>query len=496
MTKLEKEIKKEFEQYSSIPVFIKDLLVASLPKTEEDMFPYLLSTFTNGVKIRDQLLCPNCRTLHPIKYLSHESINLFKKCSHCGNEWIAHNLGDIRFQNIIFSSDSRLEEPTFYSILMVYNFDDEAVAIQIHSYSSTKGNINSFLPINSRYNLFKDINLFNGKELTDSFKKVYKYCGLEFFDEPVLKSVQEIYLLKYCMLYMRYPHIELLIKTKYRGIILDMLKISAESAIKMFELNFKNGRNLKEILMVPDWVHCDSFTLSEYNEARIIYNKYKPSKESFERFFQLNLRKSDFKIFKQILNMKFNGEKLYTFDQLITYLDRCDMFQAISAHDSISILRDYLNMSIQSNIKPITNSGSLKREHDIAARNFQITLSSVQEENFIKKAKELEEYAYENEKLKVIVPKTPKDLILEGQNNNNCIGSYVNSFINGHSKIFFIRWKSNIEQSYVSLEMRGFNVTQAYLSSNRLITNPYTLNFIEEWQNYINEKFNTVARTA
>ena len=236
------------------------------------------------------------------------------------------------------------------------------------------------------------------------------------------------------------------------------------------------------------FVLIKSSTLAEMNDARITYTKYNPSKESFEQFLELNLRKNEIKIFKQILAMKFHDNPLYTFDKLISYIGRCDMYQAIYPYDCVIILRDYLNMCISMDTLPDVNSNSLKREHDIAARNFNLIVDKIIEDNFIQKAKELKIYEYENKKYKVLVPKTPQELINEGKNNRNCVGSYVKSFSEGNSKIFFIRDKKHIDSSYVTLEMRGSCITQAYLSANRTITDKPTLDFIAEWQNHLINK--------
>lgn len=52
---------------------------------------------------------------------------------------------------------------------------------------------------------------------------------------------------------------------------------------------------------------------------------------------------------------------------------------------------------------------------------------------------------------KVVVPQCAMDLIIEGQNQNNCVGSYYNDDINDNSKlVYFLRDKNDINKSVIT----------------------------------------------
>lgn len=55
--------------------------------------------------------------------------------------------------------------------------------------------------------------------------------------------------------------------------------------------------------------------------------------------------------------------------------------------------------------------------------------------------------------LVMVYPKTKSDFIKEGIGNNNCVGSYYNSVINGQTLVVFIRKISEPEKSYITCEL-------------------------------------------
>lgn len=483
MKTLKESIQKYIDSYTNIPDFIKGKLFNLIPHSEDEFIERCLDEAPRGLWVSDDyVLCPFCKKIEK----SSKEKQFTGTCTNCGSIIGGYQRELVCCSEIIFSNDSRLSMPTFYKINCEYNFISKHIKVKIYILNQSEGVFSDFVnetaqfhSLNLKRNTSSDVNMIK------DFKSTYVHSGYDFYIKTDKRICNP---LDYCLLYIRYPQVELLIKTKYAKVIQELLYNPSISLENMFKRNFKQGKKLKEVLAAPAWVMDPKLTLAEMNDARITYTKYNPSKESFEQFLELNLRKNEIKLFKQILAMKFHDNPLYTFDKLISYIGRCDMYQAIYPYDCVTILRDYLNMCISMDTLPDVNSNSLKREHDIAARNFNLIVDKIIEDNFIQKAKGLKIYEYENKKYKILVPKTPQELINEGKNNRNCVGSYVKSFSEGNSKIFFIRDKKHIDSSYVTLEMRGSCITQAYLSANRTITDKPTLDFIAEWQNHLINK--------
>ena len=83
--------------------------------------------------------------------------------------------------------------------------------------------------------------------------------------------------------------------------------------------------------------------------------------------------------------------------------------------------------------------------------------------------KELE---WEDSGFVFISPRTPKEIELESQNMHNCVASYINSVLEDHCSIVFMRQANNPDKSYITLEVNNnsLRVTQAKRKCNRSLS--------------------------
>lgn len=357
------------------------------------------------------------------------------------------------------------------------------------------------LVYNEALNLFKENNKYSGIDEYIEFLEQSDYRNRYYVTDKI-----DINSLNYAVMYIEYPQIEKMVKAGFGRIVNNWLYNSSD----LYNRSFKNGANINEITRLPKyaWQTLQNNSVTDigmWNEYRIWIQKDNLSKDQLDIVLNLNIRDATtIKAIRNILNSEYNGKKLYTLDTLLNYLSRVDMYQAIPINDSITILRDYIKMCLECNIEPLTNSNSLKREHDVVMRNYNL----IQREKYNQKEKEkqitlnkkiedrlkfLEKYKYQNEELEVIFPKNIEDLFQEGRNNHNCVGSYCERYASGNSNIGFIRKKDNPEQSYITIEVNSdfTKVNQAFYSSNRDITNIKDLKFINSWIDHnkdINQK--------
>lgn len=350
-------------------------------------------------------------------------------------------------------------------------------------------------------------------EIIDKFKEKNPYSAIYEYEEQIERKKnngfrnyrssyydkREVELLGYAMIYIKNPQIEKMFKSGLDRFVVDWVHNPSD----LFPRNFKNGNNINDITKLPKFAwqllkDGGVKDINRWNELRVWIQKDNLSKEQLETILNLNIDTSSIKAIRSILNSEYEGKKLYTLDTLLNYLSRVDMYQAIRTEEAIILLRDYIKMSLECNVEPLTNSNSLKREHDVVMRNHYIILQAKREEYqaslgqpFIERSKELSKYEYENNELKVIVPKEMEDLLQEGRNNNNCVGGYIEQFAKGTSNIFFIRKQSELDKSYITIEVNNdfSGVRQAYYSSNREITKESDLNFIQSWINHIKELY-------
>jgi hypothetical protein len=188
-----------------------------------------------------------------------------------------------------------------------------------------------------------------------------------------------------------------------------------------------------------------------------------------------------------IMDMHINYPEYSNLKKLVLYLFReTKMYQGFNtAQDAIVYLRDYVRMSRELNVEFDKYPKSLKKDHDLVTRNYNlivkgrtnlesfteaVNLETYQELNYIKKDSP---YA-------IITPRTPDDLIREGSTLSHCIASYVKDVVSGKCKIVFLRNADDLNTPLISIEVRGFNIRQAKGRSNRS-TSEAERKFISDW---------------
>lgn len=75
-------------------------------------------------------------------------------------------------------------------------------------------------------------------------------------------------------------------------------------------------------------------------------------------------------------------------------------------------------------------------------------------------------YGYEAMGMAVIVPERLADLIVEGERQHNCVGSYMNRVANGQTDVVFVRRLAKPEESYITMEIHQGRIIQARTKNN------------------------------
>lgn len=333
----------------------------------------------------------------------------------------------------------------------------------------------------------------------EDFKKDYPYFPLEEMADEIVsyywgrRKEHDYAIAQVMCLAVKYPQLELLYKSKLKYLAVAWLK---EPSNATFARSFKNGKNIDEITKLPRYawnliIDNVGSDIGRYNEMRIWVQKDNLSKETMEEIFTQHLRKPELEKVRKLCTRKFNDKQLYTIDTLLNYLHRCDVYQAIRTDEAIDLLNDYIKMSIDMGVEPLTNSNSLKREHDVMARNYwtwyRANRDAETEQKFVERSKVLQKYEYENDKYIIVTPHSVSELLEEANQQRNCLACYANNYANGRAKIFFMRKKSCPDRSYISIEMSGdlVDFRQVYYACNRRVENTEDLAFLEEWRKHI-----------
>ena len=98
-------------------------------------------------------------------------------------------------------------------------------------------------------------------------------------------------------------------------------------------------------------------------------------------------------------------------------------------------------MCADMNVTPELCPRSLKLQHDITARNYNLCLDEILKIKF-QKAVSSEDYQklqWDSNKWTVLIPNTADDIIEEGRRQCHCVGSYVRYVVDGTYRICFLR---------------------------------------------------------
>lgn len=334
----------------------------------------------------------------------------------------------------------------------------------------------------------------------EDYEKDRPYSSISLFlkqKNVYYDEASDLYVLKYALEYLRSPGLEQLMKSGYEDIVYDYFKrLDAYMEDEpVFDLT---GRDMKTItgLKEHEWKAIrgrisrymsfrylkgllTAYDVSEKELCRIIDIIADEEKEG--RMSQL----ADY--LKDILDQEYHGEKLYSLSSLLGYLDKCYLEQGYFSRGKIlRDLRDYDQMCIEMDLYPNIRPSNLTRDHRLIVKQYNQVKDEIKSKkykaDFDRRYGRLKELEYTGKRLRVIAAKKPQDLIAEGKNNHNCVGSYVERHAEGSSNIFFIRRNDAPKLSYITLELDKSlsSVKQAYYRYNEPIDHR-DQQFIDEW---------------
>ena len=129
---------------------------------------------------------------------------------------------------------------------------------------------------------------------------------------------------------------------------------------------------------------------------------------------------------------------------------------------------DYLDMQLQVYGK-IQKKYSEYLASDETALSYKVSkLQEAQQiRNFSNVYNRLRVYEGKVGKYIIVAPKTPKDMIEEGQMQSNCVASYIDRVANGQTMIFFMRLRKDPEKSLVTIEVRDGRLVQVKARFNK-----------------------------
>lgn len=137
-----------------------------------------------------------------------------------------------------------------------------------------------------------------------------------------------------------------------------------------------------------------------------------------------------------------------------------EIYQGIEDHCAAwDILKDYRRMCADMNVVPELCPRSLKLQHDIAARNYNLCLDEIQKNKFQKvvSSEDYQKLQWKFANWIVLIPNTADDIIEEGRKQCHCVGSYVRYVVDGTYRICFLRRTSDTHAPVLTLTVDSDN---------------------------------------
>lgn len=342
----------------------------------------------------------------------------------------------------------------------------------------------AFGPFNNMGYELPYYNILYTKNLTFINKiKELKYCPLKEYAEKVICNP-----FSYIKLYAKFPSvIEKLTKVNLCGILLSSMNLNY-----LYKLNAE-GKDLKNILnlkfnstvkfAIKNNINAWQLECLQWLER----NNYKLTSQNLKAATIL----LDSSIENQ--NLIFNYFNFYSFSNYINDLnlsnlktnfiiDFCDYLK------NAEVLKYDLRNTMY--LKP----KNFKLAHDIAADKVASIKNKKLYDDVKKILKKYKKLEYEKGNYCVIIPTSAEDIIKEGRDMNNCVGSYLGRIKENRSIVAFIRKVKNPHKSFYTIEInpKDLKIVQCRGPKNEKTPEEKQVqSFAQNWQKEIVSKLLT-----
>ena len=154
--------------------------------------------------------------------------------------------------------------------------------------------------------------------------------------------------------------------------------------------------------------------------------------------------------------------------------------------DYLEIYMDYLSfverLGYDMKNKSIIFPADLREEHDRLALQFEIINDAHLEERIHSLSNVLSLNHYEDDQYIIISADSIFSMIDEGSQQHNCLRTYIERYSHNNCQIYFLREKSNINRSFVTIEVLKHKIVQARVRYNEL-PRKEIMDFLYQWEN-------------
>jgi len=162
----------------------------------------------------------------------------------------------------------------------------------------------------------------------------------------------------------------------------------------------------------------------------------------------------------------------FEYKALLKYLQYISTYENIGISEALGYLDDYSKQSLLmvKNKKKIEKYPKyIKSKHDIVSKQYNIFKTSYNDEIFADMYIG-RNFEYSDNKYSVIIPSKTEDIKEEGMELNHCIKSYIDGVLEGKYHIVFMRLSKELDQSFISMQIKDNVIYQCKGSMNRGMT--------------------------
>lgn len=226
--------------------------------------------------------------------------------------------------------------------------------------------------------------------------------------------------------------------------------------------------------------------------------------EYYKYCLKTNPTMVEYDILRELQQMKIRPNKrnlefqsffgyLYEKDMLLEYITYKSLqnyyYKVLKTKENLKDYADYLECAIELKYD-LTNTKYLKPKnfklaHDMAFMKRESIKNKALYSAVKKQCKKYLKLSYENKNYSIVMPTKAEDIIQEGIDNKNCVGTYLGRIKNGNSIICFVRHTNDLSKSFYTLELnpKTLNIVQCRgFNNDRTPEEDNVQHFVKKWR--------------
>ena len=330
----------------------------------------------------------------------------------------------------------------------------------------------------------------DGLEFAEKNPEMGKHTGLLDFFYNVSAS-KFTGMIIYLALYAKYPVIELLLKMKCYNLVkkafadvrwgcnVDEIRSKVERLSKLLNNETTKGSlSLKIPTYIANYLELRNADIETYLRFCDIYQLDKTlSKENFNKIrfseeFGVAMEKLEgwHSVVDNIVDVMTYKYKLC---EVLKYASKQakDKYNVEEYETILLSLYDYNRMCDLMDVEAQKFPKDIQKVHDATSKAFKSLENEMNDKSIHQVSVDYRPIVNDlNGKTKteymIFMPESSLDLVEEGQQQHNCVGTYINSVANRRSIIFFIRKKEEPQSSFVTAELKNGYLNQIFYKNN------------------------------